>query len=138
MQIDPIKPTLKAPGIKLLNLKYDKPLSHFAFKFNLRRYIEVLESATISLAEVPEGTDSLVMACTNFTDTSFNVLEMVRCRVVGRCRLTLSNPRWNRLELSACNWSVMNCFRVLLSNSTCAGTAWWTSPTARAPPSETW
>jgi hypothetical protein len=37
-QVDPIKPTLKAPGTKRLNLLYDKPLSNFAFKFNLRRY----------------------------------------------------------------------------------------------------
>ena len=38
VQDDPIKPTLKSPEIKLLKLKYDKPLSNFAFKFNLRRY----------------------------------------------------------------------------------------------------
>jgi len=38
-RLTPIKPKLKAPGIKLLKLKYDKPLSDFAFKFNLRRYI---------------------------------------------------------------------------------------------------
>ena len=38
MQVDHIKPSLKAPGIKLLKLKYDKLLSNFAFKFNLRRY----------------------------------------------------------------------------------------------------
>ena len=38
VQVDPIKPTLKAPGTKLLKLQYDKPLSTFAFKFNLRRY----------------------------------------------------------------------------------------------------
>ena len=38
MQVDSIKPTLKAPGIKRLKLKYDEPLSNFAFKFNLRRY----------------------------------------------------------------------------------------------------
>ena len=37
-QVDPIKPTLKAPGIELLKLKFDEPLSNFAFKFNLRRY----------------------------------------------------------------------------------------------------
>ena len=42
MQVDPIKPTLKAPGIKLLSLKYDKPLSNFGFKFNLRRYIKAV------------------------------------------------------------------------------------------------
>jgi hypothetical protein len=37
VQLDPIKPTLKAPGIKLLKLKYGKPRSIFAFKFNWRR-----------------------------------------------------------------------------------------------------
>jgi len=37
VQVDPIKPTLTAPGIKLFKLKCDKPLSKFAFKFNLRR-----------------------------------------------------------------------------------------------------
>ena len=40
MQVDPIKPTLKASGIKLFKkTKYDEPLSNVAFKFNLRRYI---------------------------------------------------------------------------------------------------
>ena len=38
MQVDPIKPTLKAPGRTRLNIKYDEPLSNFAFKFKLRRY----------------------------------------------------------------------------------------------------
>ena len=38
VQVVPIKPTLKAPGIKRLKLIRDVPLSIFAFKFNLRRY----------------------------------------------------------------------------------------------------
>ena len=38
MQINPIKPTLKAPGTKRLKLKYDEPLSNFGFNYNLRRY----------------------------------------------------------------------------------------------------
>ena len=38
MQVDPIKPTLKASGAKRLTLKHAKPLSSFAFKFELRRY----------------------------------------------------------------------------------------------------
>ena len=38
MQVDPIKPKLKAPGTQRLNQKFDKPLSSFAFKFNLRHY----------------------------------------------------------------------------------------------------
>jgi hypothetical protein len=41
VQVDPIKPTLKAPGIKLVKLKHDKPLSNIAFKFNLHRYTKV-------------------------------------------------------------------------------------------------
>jgi len=38
VQVDPIKPTVKAPGIKLLKLQYGKPLSNVTFKFSLRRY----------------------------------------------------------------------------------------------------
>jgi len=37
VQVDPIKPTLKAPGAKRLKLKYEKLLSSCAFKSNLRR-----------------------------------------------------------------------------------------------------
>jgi len=38
VHVDPIKPTLKAPGTKRLKLKYDSLLSSFGFKFNSRRY----------------------------------------------------------------------------------------------------
>jgi len=38
VQVDPVKPVLKPPGIKHLELKYDVLLSTFAFTFNLRRY----------------------------------------------------------------------------------------------------
>ena len=40
MQVDPIKSTLKAPGIKLLKLECEELLSTFAFKLNLSRYNE--------------------------------------------------------------------------------------------------
>jgi hypothetical protein len=45
MQVDPIKPTLKAPGTERLKLHYDELLSKFAFKFNMRRYIVVDRTA---------------------------------------------------------------------------------------------
>ena len=45
MQIDPIKPTLKAPGARCLKLKYDAPLENTAFKFKLRRYMKAEENA---------------------------------------------------------------------------------------------
>jgi len=38
VQVDPIKPTLKAPGTKRLKLGYDGLLLKFGFKFKLRRY----------------------------------------------------------------------------------------------------
>ena len=44
MQVDPFKPTLKAPGSKRLKLKYVKLLSSFAFKFDSRRYIQNLRN----------------------------------------------------------------------------------------------
>ena len=44
MQVDPVKPTLKAPGPKRSKLQYDELLSSFPFRFNLRRYTS--EAAT--------------------------------------------------------------------------------------------
>ena len=41
MQVDPIKPVLKALGTIRFKLKCDKPLSTLGFKFNLRRYTMV-------------------------------------------------------------------------------------------------
>ena len=38
VQVEPIKPMLKAPGTKRLKLLYEEPPSSFAFEFNLRRY----------------------------------------------------------------------------------------------------
>jgi len=63
VQVDPTKPTLKAPGTKRLNLHYDKPLSTFPFKFNWRHHIW--------------GTAGYIA-----------VLKYLS-PVVGRCRLTL-------------------------------------------------
>jgi len=61
------KPKLKAPGTKRLKLNYVKPLSRFAFNFNLRRYGE-------SIASLSSAT--LITAVS----------------LVGRCWLTLSTP----------------------------------------------
>ena len=76
MQVAPIKPTLKAPGTHRLKPKYDAPLSKFAFKFNLRRFILLL------------WTCQLIMFCFCLTTlfTSSKIASMV-----GWCRLTLPN-----------------------------------------------
>jgi len=42
VQVERLNLVLKAPGIKRLKLKYDELGSSFAFKFNLRRYIQDL------------------------------------------------------------------------------------------------
>jgi len=82
VQVDPIKPLLKAPGTKHLTLKHDEPLLFFDFKFNLRRYIKGNAMDSSAAASV------LLSYCT------------IRAKV-GQCRLTLRNPRSKRLQLSA-------------------------------------
>jgi hypothetical protein len=41
VQVEPMKPVLKAPGSTHSKLRYDGPLSNFALNFNLRRYIKL-------------------------------------------------------------------------------------------------
>ena len=47
MQVDPIKPTFKAPDAQRLKVKHDELLSSFAFNFNLRRYTLILLAALL-------------------------------------------------------------------------------------------
>ena len=65
MHVDPIKPVLKPPGTQHLRLNYDGLLPSFAFKLNLRRYNQV-------------------------KIRQWNIQGLPK---VGRCRLTLSDPR---------------------------------------------
>jgi hypothetical protein len=67
---------MDAPGTKRLKLRYDGPLSYFAFKFNLRRYI--LE---------PDYTRDQ-----EWVETNRVRLERKWGGKVGRCRLTPSIP----------------------------------------------
>ena len=61
-----------------MKLKYDKPLSNFAFKFNLRRYVMHHYDAAIAALS------------TSGLDIS-----------VGRCRLTVSKPELKARLVSA-------------------------------------
>ena len=47
VQVDPIKPKLKPPGIKRLKLNCDVLLSTSAFKINLRHYIQARRHAAL-------------------------------------------------------------------------------------------
>ena len=75
VQVDPIKPTLKAPGSMLSKLSYDGPVSIFAFNFNLHRY-----------------TTGSYDGLARIWDTQGNLVNSLDQHKVGRCRLTLSNP----------------------------------------------
>ena len=99
MQVDPIKPTLKAPGSERLKLKCDEVLSSVAFNFSLRRY-----SKATKVGGVKDGGYSLYIDINYADDTHdwgfhlpFNVdthgWEVVSGYLVERCRMTLSNPR---------------------------------------------
>jgi hypothetical protein len=55
VQVDPIKPTLKASGAKRLKLEYDELLSSFGFKFNLRRYFGVASRMLEGGGTMPTG-----------------------------------------------------------------------------------
>jgi len=71
VQLDPIRPVLKAPGTKRLKPKFDQLhsiLPHFAFNFSLRRY---------SKAEKNKRNQERA-----------EKIEIRRIEV-GRCRLTL-------------------------------------------------
>jgi hypothetical protein len=51
-----MEPTLKAPGYMHLKLRYDGPVSNFAFKVNSRRYITGHWKHILSMAgKAPDG-----------------------------------------------------------------------------------
>ena len=77
MQVEPIKPTLKAPGTERLKLKYDELHSSVAFNFNLRRYSMVITEYNTSAASLLAGAHRLAVG-----------LKLMSF-MVGRCTLTL-------------------------------------------------
>jgi len=84
VQIDPIKLTLKAPGTKRLKLRYDKLLSSFGFKINLRRYIEAMGGLPSAPVEYSSFAPQSRRAAALGSFRSGNTLLMVAS--VGRCR----------------------------------------------------
>jgi hypothetical protein len=95
VQVDPIKPTLKAPGTKYFKLEYDELLSSFALKFNLRGYAvdsdSVLPFAAAHMLPLPSA------AAADGGDRHGHGHEpsamVLVDAAVRRCRMTLSNPR---------------------------------------------
>jgi len=77
VQVDPIKPAFKAPGSMLLKLRYDGPLSNFAFKFNLRRYIQAEGKALRKAEEDKVGRCRLTVSKTMLKAPMISALETV-------------------------------------------------------------
>jgi len=98
VQVDPIKPKLKASGTKRLTLQSDEPLSNVAFKIDLRRYTEDLASTDICEHALEALRASKVKRVIMVGRRG--VAQAAFSPKVGRCRLTLSNSRRKRLELS--------------------------------------
>jgi hypothetical protein len=59
VQVDSINPTSKPAGTKRLNLKYDGPLSNFAFNINLHPCSEETENVREDLALFRSDADAL-------------------------------------------------------------------------------
>jgi hypothetical protein len=78
-----MKPNFKPPGTKRLKLRCEIMLSTSAFKFNLRRYTKGLDVSA-------HGGRSY----TEFQTTvfKFKTASGMEHSMVGRCRLTPSNP----------------------------------------------
>jgi hypothetical protein len=55
VQVDPVKPTLKAPGYMHLKLRDDGPVSKLGFKSNLRRYTPAMSSGRKSRRSSTSG-----------------------------------------------------------------------------------
>jgi len=89
VQVDPIKPTLTAPGTKRLKLKYDKPLSSFAYNFHLRRYNTEEAAARAYNKHVKDGVDPVknrAPASSQFKGVSWNKIAgkwRAACKVGG-------------------------------------------------------
>ena len=99
MQVDSVKPTLKAPDIERLKLLYDEPPSTFAFNINLHLYTKVAMQGVL-LKESEDETH------------------------VGRCTLTASKPVLKAPLVSELEARISGtAFNFSLTNFPCAATA---------------
>ena len=83
MQVDPVKPALKPPGTRRLKHKCVKLPLNFAFKFNLRRYIEAVTHAFEEAAEAggDAGGDASGGVGGNAAAAAVNLLNSVLTRL---------------------------------------------------------
>ena len=93
MQVDPIKTQLKPPGTKRLKLKCDVLLSTSAFRLSWRRYTEAAAAGEGAAAAPPPAAEGEEGAAAPPEERTEDEIAASAAAKVGRCRLTLSNPR---------------------------------------------
>ena len=90
MQVDLIKPALKAPGVEPFKPTCDVLLSNFAFNFNLRHYtVEIFENILSNNIAWPPDPAPPPAGKTESCESEYGGESDDE---VGRCRLTPSNP----------------------------------------------
>jgi len=80
VQVDPVKPTLNAPGTQRLKLKDDRPLSSYGFEINLRRSTKVSASDAAASNNGPEFLDDdhrLLLRCSRQGLTLVHVIAQL-------------------------------------------------------------
>jgi len=87
VQVDPVKPTLKAPGTMRLKAKHVKLLSNFAVRFNLRRYTSVLQFVDLAGSERARRTGNVGERLKEATAINSSLMNLGRC---------LEALRWNQ------------------------------------------
>jgi len=73
VQVDPVRPMLKAPGSVHLTLRYDGPVSNFAYNFILRRYSMVVRRGGVRLDSVGRRTGGSAAPGRRVRPTRFNL-----------------------------------------------------------------
>jgi len=102
VQVDPITPTLEAPGAKRLKLKYDVPISNFAFKFNLR-HLHLGPSLLPALCPLRLPTSTLTKKCSDAEHRRWRLYtwDGATGRHARLCRLLPRAPARARRRLRA-------------------------------------
>jgi hypothetical protein len=130
VQVDPIKPTLKPPGTKRLKPHYDKPLSTFAFKLNVRRHTKGQRAQALGFSS--SGMGNLASSPTTMCCPTLLPLNTPRCfsstETVGKT-IRLSDAV--RCSLSKCSLTARALRRIPVSSTPINSTTHWCGLTTK-------
>ena len=114
VQVDPIKPTLKARGTNRLKLNPDGLLQKFAIKFNLRRYNLVYDRGTTFGLRTGGRIESILMSLPLTARWQYDMQPKVGC-----CKfkpVSWMRHKWKHHTVSS---TILPRFETGLANLTC-------------------